>query len=96
MLTIIKTVIALCLTWLSQNTVIFYDNTTLYNEVFNKQYGTVIEKTYEGYSLENDSYIIQFEDGNEKEISGDDLEKSDTVTVWFLYGIPVRIMYDKR
>lgn len=96
MITIIKTVIALCLTWLSQNTVIFYDNTVLYDEVFNKQYGTVIEKTYEGYSLENDSYIIQFEDGNEKEIMGDDLEKSDTVTVWFWNNIPVRMIYDRR
>lgn len=96
MLTIIKTIIALCLTWLSQNTTVFYDNTVLYDEVFNKQYGTVIEKTFEGYSLENDSYIIQFEDGSEKEILGDDLEKNDSVTVWFFGDIPVRIMYDKR
>lgn len=96
MITIIKTIIALCLTWLAQNTVIFYDNIWLYNDVFEKRYGIVKEQTFEGYSLENDSYIIQFEDGSEKELSGDDLEKSDTVTVWFLGDIPVRMMYDKR
>lgn len=96
MITIIKTIIALCLTWLSQNTVIFYDNPALYDEVFKKQYGTVTDKTFEGYSIENDSYIIHFEDGNEKEITGDDLEKGDSVTVWFLGNIPIRMIYDKR
>lgn len=96
MITIIKTIIALCLTWLSQNTVIFYDNIWLYNDVFEKRYGIVTEKIYEGYTAENDVYIIQFENGNEKEMSGDDLEKNDIVTVWFLGDIPVRMMYDKR
>lgn len=96
MITLIKTIIALCLTWLSQNTVIFYDNTVLYDEVFNKQYGTVIEKTYEGYNLENDYYLIEFTDGNIHEIESDDLQVSDYVTVWFFGNIPVRTMYDKR
>lgn len=96
MLTIIKTIVALCLTWLSQNTVIFYDNTVLYDEVFHKQYGKVIEKTYEGYSLENDYYLIEFTDGNIHEIESDDLQVNDTITVWFWNNIPVRAMYDKR
>lgn len=96
MLTVIKTIIALCLTWLSQNTVIFYDNIELYNDVFEKKYGIVTQEIYEGYTVENDVYIIQFENGNEKQIEGDDLNINDPVTVWFLYDIPVRMMYDKR
>lgn len=96
MITIIKTIIALCLTWLSQNTVIFYDNIWLYNDVFEKRYGIVKEEIFEGYNEENDVYIIQFQDGSEKEILVDDLQKSDYVTVWFLYDIPVRMLYDKR
>lgn len=96
MITIIKTIIALCLTWLSQNTMIFYDSPALYDEVFNKQYGTVIEKTFEGYSMENDYYLIEFQDGNIHEIESDDLDINDSVTVWFFGDIPIRTMYDKR
>ena len=96
MITLIKTILALCLTWLAQNTTVFYDNTVLYDDVFNKQYGKVIEKTFEGYALENDYYLIEFTDGNIHEIECDDLENGDTVTVWFLGDFPVRTMYDKR
>lgn len=96
MITLIKTIIALCLTWLAQNTLIFYDNIWLYNDVFEKRYGIVKEEIFEGYTAENDVYIIQFENGSEKQITGDDLNINDAVTVWFLYDVPVRMMYGKR
>lgn len=96
MLTIIKTIVALCLTWLSQNTTVFYDNTALYDNVFEKKYGVVIEQTLEGYEIDNDYYLIEFTDGNIHEIESDDLQVNDSVTVWFWNNIPVRTMYDKR
>lgn len=93
---LIKTVIALCLTWLAQNTNIFVDDFALYDSVFNRQYGKVIEKKFEGYELENDYYLIEFQNGNVHEIESDDLCINDSVTVWFLGNVPVRAVYDKR
>ena len=60
------------------------------------QYGTVIEKTYEGYALYNDYYIIELDDGNIHEIEADDLAVNDRVTVYFFMDEPVRTLYGER
>lgn len=96
MLKLIKIILALFTIWGAFNTEIVYDNIPLYDSAFTKKYGVVIEQTFEGYELENDYYLIEFTDGNIHEIEGDDLNKNDSVTVWFLGNIPVRMMYDRR
>lgn len=61
------------------------------------QYGTVLEKTYEGAPYcENDYYIIELDDGNIHEIEGDDLDLDDRVTVYFFMDEPVRTLYGER
>ena len=96
MLTILKIFLAIVNVWLSQNTVIFNDNFPLYDSVFEKRFGHVTEQTFEGFELENDYYIIEFSDGQIHEIESDDLQIGDPVTVWFLEGVPVRMVYDYR
>lgn len=61
-----------------------------------KRYGTVIEQTYEGWTEENDYYIIRFEDGAEHEIEADDLCIGDDVTVYFDHNEPIRTLYGRR
>lgn len=65
-------------------------------DVYIIRYGTVIEQTYEGYSEENDYYIIQFENGDLHEIESDDLQVGDEVTVYFWEGRPIRMYYGIR
>lgn len=65
-------------------------------DVYTIRYGTVIEQTYEGYSEENDYYIIQFENGDLHEIESDDLQVGDEVTVYFWEGRPIRMYYGIR
>lgn len=96
MLKLIKIILAMFTIWGAFNTEIVYDNIPLYDSVFDKRYGTVIEQTLEGYELENDYYLVEFTDGNIHEIECDDLCIGDPVTVWFLGDIPVRTMYDRR
>ena len=65
-------------------------------DVYIIRYGTVIEQTYEGWSEENDYYIVQFENGDLHEIESDDLQPGDKVTVYFYEGRPIRMMYGWR
>lgn len=65
-------------------------------DVYIIRYGVVIEQTYEGYSEENDYYIIQFENGDLHEIESDDLQVGDEVTVYFWEGRPIRMYYGIR
>lgn len=65
-------------------------------DVYTIRYGTVIEQTYEGWSEENDYYIIEFENGDLHEIEADDLQPGDDVTVYFWEGRPIRMMYGIR
>lgn len=60
------------------------------------KYGTVLEQTYEGWSEEDDTYIIQFEDGEKTEITADDLRAGDDVTVYFFDGRAIRTLYGRR
>ncbi len=60
------------------------------------QYGTVTGQTYEGWSEENDRYIITLESGEVYELEADDLNDGDRVTVYFLFGEPVRVLYEWR
>ena len=63
---------------------------------FTIRYGVIIEETYEGYSEENDYYIVQFENGDLHEIESDDLQPGDEVTVYFFEDRPIRMMYGIR
>ena len=65
-------------------------------DTYTIRYGVVIEETYEGYSEENDYYIIQFENGDLHEIESDDLQVGDEVTVYFWEDRPVRLYYGIR
>ena len=65
-------------------------------DVYIIRYGTIIEQTYEGYSEENDYYIVQFENGDLHEIESDDLTPGDPVTVYFFEDRPIRMMYGIR
>lgn len=65
-------------------------------DVYIIRYGTVIEQTYEGYSEENDYYIIEFENGDLHEIESDDLQVGDEVTVYFWEDRPIRMYYGIR
>ncbi len=65
-------------------------------DVYIIRYGTVIEETYEGYSEENDYYIVEFENGDLHEIESDDLQPGDEVTVYFFEDRPIRMYYGWR
>jgi len=65
-------------------------------DVYIIRYGTVIEQTYEGYSEENDYYIVEFENGDLHEIESDDLQPGDEVTVYFYEDRPIRMYYGWR
>lgn len=65
-------------------------------DIYIIRYGTVIEETYEGYSEENDYYIVEFENGDLHEIESDDLQPGDEVTVYFFEDRPIRMYYGWR
>lgn len=60
------------------------------------QYGTVTGQVFEGYSETNDIYIVTLESGQEIDVYADDLVDGDHVTVYFLFGEPVRVLYEWR
>lgn len=60
------------------------------------QYGTVTGQVFEGYSETNDIYIVTLESGQEIDVCADDLVDGDRVTVYFLFGEPVRVLYEWR
>lgn len=60
------------------------------------RYGVITEQTFEGWSEENDYYIVQFENGDLHEIESDDLQPGDEVTVYFYEDRPIRTMYGWR
>ena len=60
-----------------------------------KHHGIVISQLYEGYAESDDLYCVSVS-GFLYEVSADDLNAGDLVTVWFYGNIPVRVMYDWR
>lgn len=96
MITFLKIFVAIITAWMAQITTVIDDNYPLYDSVFEKRFGHVIEQTFEGYELENDYYLIEFTNGDIHEIESDDLQVGDPVTVWLLEGYPVRTVYDFR
>ena len=58
--------------------------TYLYNTYFDCIEGVVIDQSFEGYSLENDIYTVQYMDGTTVDIIADDLCIGDTIESWFM------------
>ena len=62
-----------------------------------KQYGTVIEQTYEGcYEGCDDDYIVELANGTLIDIVADDLQPGDPVTIYWKDGAIIHTLYDYR
>jgi len=62
---------------------------------FHKEYGYVVEQTYEGWDQFNDYYIVNIE-GDLYEVEADDLEVGDKVTCYFYGDTTLRTLYEWR
>lgn len=69
----------------------FFENTAF----FQKEYGTITEQMYEGYSGEWDVYRLNV-NGEFYTILADDYNIGDNVTTWFLFGQPTRTVFGQR
>ena len=57
------------------------------------KYGIVIEQIYEGYSEENDLYLVEYSNGDIYEIESDDLNEGNVVLSMFFYDMEIRTIY---
>ena len=65
-------------------------------EYLTERHGYIVEQTYEGYSENNDYYIVNI-DGELYEVEADDLNEGDKVTCYFIGDDEiVRTVYEWR
>lgn len=60
------------------------------------RYGVVLAQLFEGWAESDDYYLIEVDTTEMFTINGDDLNVGDPVTLYYIDGAPVRMLYGFR